>query len=315
VLLRLPDLPLPGFPMQDRLRIFMHPHQLVLLRIKRGNAQHIISKQVVACHAGEPGTSKAEASWMPAVSTLATVLRDKSWHGAKPQLVLANHFVRYALIPWHDSLGNHAERQAYLRHSFQLAYGDSAKGWDLRMSDNGVQRAAVASGIEQSLLQHVQQAFEAAGLSTSEIYPHLMVAINQVRQQTDHAAYWFALVESGRLCISLIQNGHWRSVKTCAAAEDIAGQIADLIERESVICGINTTGWPLLMYWPGHVAGSEMQISNRQLPNRPPLNRQVEWIRPLNLGRLEADVLSGDRLDAINQLAGASSSLELAMWA
>lgn len=308
MLLRLPDLPMPGFPIQDRLRIFMHPHQLVLLRIKRGNAQHIISKQVVACH-GEPEASKAEASWVPAASTLARVLRDKSWHGAKPQLVLSNHFVRYALIPWHDSLGNHAERQAYLRHSFQLAYGDSAKGWDLRMSDNGVQRAAVASGIEQGLLQHVQRAFEAAGLNMSEIYPHLMVAINQARQQTDHAAYWFALVESGRLCIALIQDGHWRSVKACAAAEDIADQIAALIERESVLCGINTTGWPLLMYWPGHAADSEMQISNH-----PRLNRKVEWVRPLNLGRLEADV-GGGRLDAINQPAGANSSLELAMWA
>jgi len=304
VLPRLHDFLRPDLLIQDRLRIFLHPQQIVLLRIKRTNTQHILRKQVVPCTVAqaevEPSSDNTQPNWFVATSTLAKVLRDECWQGAKPQIALSNHFVHYSLVPWHDGLANRDERQAYLRHSFQLAYGDSAKGWDLRMSDNRVQRTALASGVEQALLLHLQQIFEALGLKVNEIHPHLMVAINQLRQQANYYAYWFVLVERGRLCIALIQDGHWRSVKSCNSTDSIIAQIAGLIERESVICGMNTSGWPVLVYWPGH-ADISMQLPGRK----------VAWIRPVYRERAQP----ATHKPALNhQLSQEDKDLELVMW-
>lgn len=294
----------PDLLIQDRLRIFMHPQQLVLLRIKRTNTQHILNKKVVPCLAAEMETDDSQPNWMLAASTLARVLQDEIWQNAKPQVVLSNHFVRYALVPWHEGLTRRDERQAYLRHSFQLAYGDSVKGWDLRMSDNRLQHAALASGIEQGLLLHMQQTFEGLGLKGKEIYPHLMVAINQLRQQADCYAYWFVLVEKGKLCIALVQDGHWRSVKTYSSEDEITLQIAALIDRESVICGINTSGWPVLIYWPGNIDNS-VQLSKRK----------VVWIRPVNLEHLQAGAGKHYQASQLANMSQDNQQFELAMWA
>jgi len=305
VLHHLPNFLGPDLLVKDKLRIFIHPQQIVLLRIKRSNTQHILRKQIVPCVAANVEANSladnTELIWFRAVRTLASALQDECWQGAKPQIVLSNHFVRYALVPWHDGLVNKDERQAYLRHSFQLAYGDSAKGWDLRMSDNRVQRTALASGVEQGLLLHLQQTFEGLGLNVNGIHPHLMVAINQLRQQENYYAYWFVLVENGRLCIALIQDGNWLSVKTCNSEDDITTQIAALIERESVICGVNTSGWPVLVYWPGH-ADMTMQLANRK----------VVWIRPLHL---QASVEMDNAAHQSAQASKQDNDLELVMWA
>ncbi|MES2553603.1 MAG: hypothetical protein V4588_08030, partial [Pseudomonadota bacterium] len=98
---------LPAF--QDQMRIFLHPQQVVVVRSKRNRARQVIDKTIVSC-AGDAAAESGVASWSPAVAALAKTLRDGCWQGANPQLVLSNHFVRYALIPWNDGLANQSER-------------------------------------------------------------------------------------------------------------------------------------------------------------------------------------------------------------
>jgi hypothetical protein len=256
VLRRLLDL-LAVLKARDRLRIFMHPQYLIAVRSGRDK---IIHKKIVPC---PPASGNDEDSWSPVLVVLPELLNEKDWRGAKPQLILSNHFVRYALIPWQGNLSSHDERQAFLRHNFQLAYGDAARDWDLRISDNGIHQAALASGVEQRLLMSLHSIFQNAGFETSQIYPHLMVAINKSLREITYDSYWFVMMEDDRLCAALIQKGHWRSVRSCACSADISWQISALIERESIICGIDTAGWPVVMYWPGHGGYQKIDVTGR----------------------------------------------------
>ena len=274
---------LPAF--QDQMRIFLHPQQVVVVRSKRNRARQVIDKTIVSC-AGDASVESGVASWSPAVAALAKTLREGCWQGANPQLVLSNHFVRYALIPWNDGLANQSERDAFLRHSFHLVYGDAARGWDLRLSHNGVNQAAVASGIEPALLQDIHTAFGTAGFNVSAIYPHLMIGINHAQQQLSQTTYWFVLVEQGRVCIAMIHDGLWLSVKSFAVGRQPEAQIAAAIEREAIICGIDTADWPLAVYWPGRM----------DMPALDAAGRKVVWVKP-------ADAASRTGSLSVNYLA------------
>lgn len=252
----------------DQLRIFMHPQYLVLARMAGGNT---VARRIVACHplpdeaqpdqAGSTQTRSAQP-WSAAVAALGAALQSAQWQGAAVQLVLSSHFVRYALIPWHADLAGQAERQAFLRHSFLLHYGDAASSWDLRMSDAGIHQQSLASGTEQALLHELQHSFSHAGVTLESICPHLMVAVNHSRPWLSDDC-WLVVVESGRACVALLHKGQWLSVKSFALAADdapasiqpqthtIADTLSAFVQREAILCAVDAADWPLVVYWPG----------------------------------------------------------------
>ncbi|BCM25650.1 hypothetical protein ZMTM_19090 [Methyloradius palustris] len=199
--------------------------------------------------------------WTSTIAALGLALQGAQWRDVKPTIVLSNHFVRYAVIPWNSLLNNAVEKQAYLKHCFTLAYGESTKSWDLRMSDAGLNMPALASGIDQGLLSAIRDVMTQVNLDCQHIQPHLMIAINQLTKQdvipAAQNSTWFVLLETGRLCIALISGGAFVSVKTYAAEPDMAQQISALIKRESVICGLDSTDLPVFVSRGFHGSASE----------------------------------------------------------
>src|SRR5690606_2124002 len=62
--------------------------------------------------------------------------------------------------------------------------------------------------------------------------------------------FCLAVPEAGRLLLALIDNGDWRSLRSFAAEPDMAAQLQALIERESIVAGLDTAHWPLWLYGP-----------------------------------------------------------------
>jgi hypothetical protein len=229
----------------DNLRIFMHPQHLVLLRIRRGLKAQVVDKQLIALQ-----TANQDEPWQPALLALKQALAKPGWQGLAPAVVLANHFVRYTVIPWNADLAGAAEQQAYLRHCFQLAYGDTSKQWDLRMSPAGVGQSTLASAIPQALLAGLHTELELAGMKARAIHPHLMIAANQAASQVRERSLCLVAIEGGRVCIALIENGAWRAVRNVTMEQTMLQQIPALIRRESIIQGLDTASWPVFYHWP-----------------------------------------------------------------
>ena len=117
--------------------------------------------------------------WQGAVAALKSL----EWTQAcRVTVVLSNHFVRYAVLPWSDGLSTQAEEEAYLRHHFGKIHGERAKAWTLRASEDrrGVPR--LASAIDSALLEELKSAFPKAGKARlASVQPELMEAINRWR--------------------------------------------------------------------------------------------------------------------------------------
>jgi len=241
---------------KDELRILIQPHQLILARYRRGS-QLAVARKIVSIELQDAGTEadgiakKADQQsyrWATMAASLRHALTDRQWLGCVPTIVLSNHFARYLVIGWNADLANDEEQQAYLRHCFSMAYGDVVQSWDLRMSSAGYAKPALASGIPAALLHAVETEIAHAGMKAETIYPQLMLSFNEIASHLSNnrlspgripSSLWMGSVEQGRLCIGLIENTLWRSVKSVAAGNDIPRQIQTVIQRESILAGIS----------------------------------------------------------------------------
>ncbi len=268
---------------RDQIRIFLHPRQAILLRVSRGLKPRVTKQQVLPC-----AEFSGSSTWEAPVVSLKTALRDTHWHGANTRVVLSNHFVRYALVPWSAQLVDSQERMAYLRHCFGATYGEAAKRWDLRMNAPSPDAPSLASGIELTLLESLRATLADSGNTLEAIHPHLMVGANQSRRWMRRGPVWFALVESGHLCLSLLEHGVWKVVRSNLAEADWLPQLEILLAREAMLFGDTQQDWPVVLYWPESDA-------TPKLPGR------------------KVTRVGGQRLDGMG--IGSDTACRLAMWA
>ncbi len=254
-------------PWREQVRIFLHPQQVVLLRLSRGLKKRVLRKQILPC-VESVGATANEPLWTGVVAVLKRAINDSLWQGAQVEIVLSNHFVHYALVPWSEPskyLSTARERQAHLRHRFNLAYGEAAKRWDLRMSEAGVDKPALASGVDIALLDAIRAIFDQAGMRIPAIHPHLMVTLNQARNSMQQGPAWFAMMEQGRLCLALLDNGLFKTVKSFLLENDWHAQLEVLLTREAMLSGDEQLDWPVMLYWPELAMSTVPVLTGRKI--------------------------------------------------
>lgn len=254
---------------QDRLCIYMHPQYLSAMRLRSGLKRGIVRHQRI-------GLAEAAAGdWQPACAALSRLLEHKDWQQARPEIVLSNHFVRYAIIPWNDSVAGQDERQSYMRHCFQAIYGELVQGWDLRMHDAGYGRPSLASAVDKSLINAVVEMCGLASMRLQKMHPQLMLAANGLAELPP--SFWLVAIESGRLSIALVDNGDWRVVKTMAVEHDFERHVHAIIQRESVLHMAAAASWPVVCHWPQRAGVPEFVLPDRKLGTMSDLGAGKAW--------------------------------------
>ena len=256
--------------LNDELRIFVHPQYVLLTHLKRMyfTKQQIMQQQVLSVDLSDPSNL-----WDALKYHLADAVNSNQWRGVVKQgirasVVVSSHFARYAVIPWSIELAVERERQAFMRYRFNALFGDTAKTWDLQMSEPDFGKPAIASGIDTKLLTALQETLTAANIKVSTISPYLMLAINQstqqIKQQNIDSDFWFVVIESERLCFALIENGIWGVIKNVAIETDLNAQINTLIQREMVNCNV-LNALPIILYQMAQEADQALTVANHPI--------------------------------------------------
>ncbi len=149
------------------------------------------------------------------------------------EVVLSNHLVRYAVLPWSTALTTDDEWDAYGRHVFGSTYGADSAAWRIRICDGGQGKARVACAVDAALLDSIATVERVAS-----IQPHLMAAFNVRRREFGASPGWFVLHEPGRLTLGHIQNEEWRLLRNRHAGEDWRVSLDDLLHRETLSGGV-----------------------------------------------------------------------------
>lgn len=233
----------PSF--SSELRIVLCPDRVILLGLGKGLRRKVTHQAILPC-APMPGMP----AWRPALAALEQWLGANKTGRAKVTVILSNHFVRYALMPFSDEVASSAEEQMLAQILLEDTYGDLAKQWCLKISGGGYREPRLVAAVDAELPEAIAAAFASGPLRLNAISPYLMTAFNCFRKQLQGADGLFAVAEPGQVVMVTFRNGQWAGVRRMPLNGE-PEQLPDLLQREALIGGLDTGTVPVYL----HIAG------------------------------------------------------------
>lgn len=236
---------------RDELRVVLAPEQVVLVRLvwtltRRGPTRRVAAKIVADCAPAVGG----EASWEAAIKTLEAELPRMLARKTVAKVTLSNHFMRYTLMPWSETLSDATEEEAYARHCFRQTYGTAAEQWELRLSPERAGLPQLASAVDAHFLVALRGVFERNGVALASIQPRLMAAYNNCRTTLQKRSAWFVLYEPGCLCLALLHHGRWASVRTMRIGSDWHNTLSQVLDREAYLAAPGAVTQSVFLWAP-----------------------------------------------------------------
>lgn len=235
---------------RNELSIVLSPKQIGMLRTERkltlrGYQSCVQTRKVVACEEHVGG----ERPWSSAISTLETALPSIVKRNMEVNIVLANHFMRYALVPWIDRLSD-GEEMALAKHCFRDAYGTAADSMHVRISPGRPGAAVLASAVDTGLLDELRGLTKRMRLDLKSIQPHLMVAYNSCRARLEGRSAWVALIEPDNVCLAALQKGQLAWIRKMRIGGEWNEELPMLLEREAYLADANVAMDEVFLWAP-----------------------------------------------------------------
>jgi len=226
--------------------VALYPDRLLLVRTSGRLRRCLKYKRIVTLAAAEA----AAPLWQAAVDALAAEIAAGTMTGARTTLVLSNRFVHYAPVPYSDALGGPEEELAYVRHCFARVHGSQVDGWAIRLSQAGPREIRLACGMEQTLVDALAKVMAPLGGHYRSLQPHLMASFNRWRTRLRGGPRWFVVAEPGLLCVALLCEGQWHSVRTLKVGPDWTKELPGVLKREEFLVGSHTQCDEVLLFAP-----------------------------------------------------------------
>jgi hypothetical protein len=207
---------------RDEIGVYLAPHKLALTRLARG-----VRPQQVA-QAGWVNEVAGDNHWSAALGALDTLLGQSEWQRAAVRVVVADHWVRYAMVPYAAALSGEAERMTHARHVLTGIYGDVVSQWTITLSDSPPGMAQVACALPAALIEELQLLLTRHRLPLKSLQPQLISAFNHWREKLPDGGAWFVSIEQGTLAAARLARGGWDRVHSVRIGADWAVELRRL---------------------------------------------------------------------------------------
>lgn len=210
----------------DRLTLFIHPQRVVLERRPWRGASSSQTAEVVPPAPGE-------AEWQPVLAAADALLKTAG-QGAALRIVVADHLVRYTLLPWSEMLTGQAARLDMARALFRNALGERAAALDIALDRPAFGKNGIAAGIDRQLLAGLRAVAKARRLRLNSVQPRLIAELAAQQAQLNDG--WLACLDLGWLTLAGVRDGELACLRNhrASAAEPaiLAGELAGLLAAE-----------------------------------------------------------------------------------
>ncbi len=228
---------------RDHLRIGVCPDRLILTGYRRGLRPAIAVRRIIPVE-----SSPDAAHWQAAVDSLPSALALTKRGKTEITVILSNHFVRYALLPWNATLKTEAEWLALARHRLASVHGRAADDWSLRISQTARQGPRLVSAADKALLDALGARIAEGGARLASVQPYLMAAFNRLRPRVGNESCWLVIVEPGRLTLALIEHGAWRAIRSRRIDAGWPTTLPEILERESAVLALEQPCTQVIVY-------------------------------------------------------------------
>jgi hypothetical protein len=178
-----------------------------------------------------------EADWRGAVAALPAVLAAFKNHDVS--VVLADQFVRYALIPWNAALKTEAQWMTLAHHRLTAVHGAAVTEWDIKLTETAPMGPRLACAVDRALVEELAASFVGANVRLTAVQPFLVAAFNRIRRTIGNGSCWLVVEEPGRLTLGFIQRGVWVAIRSRRADNRWRAMLPELIERESAFLALS----------------------------------------------------------------------------
>lgn len=207
---------------RDELAIDLAPRRLALVRRARGLRPRVVAATELAIPAGPAGDLD------PALARLGDALTEPAWHGADARVVVADAWVRFAVVPWPATRLDAAGRLTHARCVLGDAYGEAVADWAVTLADAPPGRPALACATPAALRGALEDALAPARLALVSLQPRLVAAFNAWRHRLPADDAWFVSVEDGSLSAAHLRDGAWDRVHAARLSADWSVELARL---------------------------------------------------------------------------------------
>jgi hypothetical protein len=222
----------------------------------------------------EPQDGVQSAPWGGSVEALSALL---SGARGSVEFVVSNHFARYVLVPWSESLVRDAERLAFARLAFREVYGAPADAWDVCLDDAPAGKPMLASAIDRELTAAIRAMTRNSGLSLAAVVPRLADCINRHRRLLKKQGFCLANVETGRITFAFWGCNQWLAVRSRRIDGAVVDLLPMLIKQEASAAGVAEGGTlylcaPRVREYAGMpVPGWRLRLLDEVAPLAPPV--------------------------------------------
>jgi hypothetical protein len=177
------------------------------------------------------------AQWRAALDALPAILLSLKCREAS--VVLADQFVRYALLPWNTTIKGDEQWVALARHRLTAIHGPVAAQWDVRLADTAPMGPRLACAVDRELIEALAATFVAANVRLASVQPFLIAAFNRIRKTIGNGSCWLVVEEPERLTLAFIQRGVWIAIRSRRSDPRWRDMLPEIIERESALLALS----------------------------------------------------------------------------
>jgi len=199
---------------RDEVGAYLSPHHLCLVKMQRG-----VHPMLAAEHEQRFEGVKDE-SWTRALEALGTMLAQEPWRASRIRIVMADHWARYAIVPWVAALSSNEERLAHGRQLLGRAYGEAVAGWDVRISEAPPRATRVACAISGELIAAVRNLCLTHGCKLLSLQPQLVASYAAWRHALPESNAWFVSIEQGSMAAARLARHGWDRVHVVRIGSD-----------------------------------------------------------------------------------------------
>jgi hypothetical protein len=231
---------------RKQLWVVICPSQVILLGWSAGFRRKVILQHILPCV-----PLSDVPLWQPALSAFEHWLGTHEIGRAGVHIVLSNHFVRYALLPFSADVTSHEEEQTLVQFLFEGIYGDISKQWHISLGDGAYGEARLAAAVDAQLLNKLQSAVQSSLFRLNGIKPYLVVAFDYFHSQIKESNGLFVMVEGGQMDVLAFNNGQLSGVNRMIMNGELEQQLPNLLQREILISGRGEDALPIYLHIPG----------------------------------------------------------------
>jgi hypothetical protein len=161
-----------------------------------------------------------DESWSRPVEALGTLLAAEPWRAARIRVVLADHWARYAIVPWVAALSSNEERLAHGRQLLASLYGEAVAGWEVRISEAPPGATRVVCAISGELIAAVRSLCLTHGCKLLALESQLVASYAAWRHALPVSNAWFVSIEQGSMAAARLARHGWDRVHVVRIGSD-----------------------------------------------------------------------------------------------